>query len=72
MLVNAICEFLSAILNIVEGRILQGLPEVADHQPLEGICPDHIKKFILVLKTLNSKGCLELMVDHDLSEGVRI
>ena len=72
MLVNALGEGLSACLNIVEGRVLQGLAEVADHQPLVGSCPDHIKQLILVLQALNPEGCLELMVDHDLSEGVRV
>jgi hypothetical protein len=72
MLVYALGEDLSTSLNIVECRFLQGLAEVTDCQPLIGSCPDHIKQLILVLKALNPEGCLELMVDHDLSEGVRI
>lgn len=72
MLVNTLGKGLSTSLNIVEGRFLQSLAEVADRQPLIGSCPDHIKQLILVLQALNPEGCLELMVDHDLSEGVRI
>lgn len=72
MLVNTLGESLSASLNIVEGGILQGLAEVADCQPLVGSCPYHVKQLILVLEALYPEGCLELMVDHDLSEGIRI
>jgi len=72
MLVNALGEGLSTSLNIVEGGFLEGLAEVTDCQPLIGSCPDHSKQLILVLQALNPEGCLELMVDHDLSEGVRI
>ena len=72
MLVYALGKGLSTSLNIVEGRLLQGLAEVTYCQPLIGSCPDHIKQLILVLQAQNPKGCLELMVDHDLSEGVRI
>lgn len=72
MFIDALGEGLSASLNIVEGRVLQGLAEVADHQPLVWGCPDHIKQLILVLEALNPERCLELMVDHDLSEGVRV
>ena len=72
MLVNTLGENLSASLNIVECRVLQGLAEVADHQPLVGSCPDHVEQLILVLEALNHEGCLELMADHDLSEGIRV
>jgi hypothetical protein len=69
MLVNALGESLSTSLNNVEGRVLQCLAEVSDHQPLVGSCPDHVKQLILVLQALNPERCLELMADHDVSEG---
>ena len=72
MLVNSLDEGLSASLNILLSRIFHGLAEIADHQPLVWGCPDHIKQLILVLEALNPERCLELMVDHDLSEGVRV